>query len=73
MAKNDKFWESGRDGLPSGETNKNGLHSCSGNPNDAWFQIWAQSVNFEVPSRGLKKGGKMVNFGSKKSAHSTEF
>ena len=56
MAKIDTFWKNGQDGLPSGGTNKNGLHRCSGNPNDAWFQIWAQLVNFELPCRPPKKG-----------------
>ena len=73
IAKSDQFLKIGRVGLPSDATNKNGLCKCSGIPDDAWFQIWAQSVNFEVPSRQLKKGGEMVNFGSKKSTHITEY
>ena len=65
-AKSDQFWKIGRDGLPSGGTNKNGLHRCSGNPNDAGFQIWAQLVNFEVPCRPPKKGQNHQLWGEKK-------
>ena len=65
-AKSDQFWKIGRDGLPSGGTNKNGLHRCSGDPNDAWFQISAQLVNFGVPRRPPKKVPKSPTLRGKK-------
>ena len=52
---------------------KTGLHRCRGIPNDAGFQIWAQSVNFKVLFRHPEIRGKMADFGSKKSIDSREF